>query len=128
MSVAGIILSQLGGNKFCAMTGAKNFVSGENSLSFALPKMSGVKVNRVRVILVRVVLAIDDTYTVSFFNIRAVNAEPVSTHAGVYCEDLRGVFERETGLRTLVGSRVYRTPWKRPGAPQTPTTDQQRLK
>jgi len=101
MSVAKIILAQLGGNQMVAMTGAKNFVGGESSLSFAIPKMSGVKVNRVRV-----VLTIDDTYTVSFFNVRGAKVETVSTHDGVYAETLRGLFERVTGLRTSL-TAVY---------------------
>jgi hypothetical protein len=95
MSVAKIILEQLGGNRFAVMTGAKNFVAGENSLSFALPKMSGLKINRVRI-----VLTIDDTYTVSFFNVRGAKVETIGTYEGVYAEALRGVFERKTGLRT----------------------------
>ena len=95
MSVAQTILSQLGGNQLIAMTGAKNFVGGENSLSFALPKMTGVKVNRVRV-----VLTVDDTYTISFFNVRGAKVETIATYDGIYFYDLRAVFERNTGLRT----------------------------
>jgi hypothetical protein len=34
------ILRQLGGNKFIAMTGAKNFVAGDGILAFRIPKAS----------------------------------------------------------------------------------------
>jgi hypothetical protein len=36
MSVSHEILRQLGGNKFIAMTGAKNFVGSENSITFRI--------------------------------------------------------------------------------------------
>ena len=38
MSIASIILEQLGGNKFIAMTGASHFVSDGNTLRMTLPK------------------------------------------------------------------------------------------
>ena len=38
MSTAKEILNQLGGNKFIAMTGARNLGATENSLCFKLPR------------------------------------------------------------------------------------------
>ena len=38
MTTAATILEQLGGNKFRAMTGAKNFLDGGSYLSFHLPR------------------------------------------------------------------------------------------
>ena len=50
MKAANIILEQLGGNKFIAMTGAKNFVSDGNTLRMTLPKNRS-KANRLYVTL-----------------------------------------------------------------------------
>jgi hypothetical protein len=96
MQVAQTILGQLGGNKFVAMTGAKQFVGMEDGLMFAVPKTLCVnKANKVRVTLLP-----SDTYRVEFFAIRGVNVKTISEHDGVYAEDLRRVFEDETGMRT----------------------------
>ena len=40
MTIANTILEQLGGNKFIAMTGAKNFVSDGNTLRMTLPTLT----------------------------------------------------------------------------------------
>ena len=37
MTIANTILEQLGGNKFIAMTGAKNFLSNGSTLRMTLP-------------------------------------------------------------------------------------------
>ncbi|EES0484193.1 hypothetical protein ACN662_005697, partial [Escherichia coli] len=64
--VATEILNQLGGNRFIAMTGAKNFAyfdeDGECGLSFRLPSkfaMNGIN-------LVKIKLTFSDTYQVTF--------------------------------------------------------------
>jgi len=92
---AEMILKQLGGNRFVAMTGAKNFVSDGASLSFSLPRGASNKANKVRV-----TLTTDDTYTVEFFNIRGVNFKQVSSHVGIYASNLQNLFTAETGLDT----------------------------
>ena len=94
MQIANTILAQLGGNRFIAMTGAKNFVGTENALHFHIP---GRKINSV---VVR--LDANDTYTV-MFNKRTnmgVNIKSVSSATMVYADKLREVFTEHTGLYT----------------------------
>ena len=59
-TIANTILSQLGGNKFIAMTGAKNFYTNGNDLCFNIGKNAS-KANRIKI-----VLDFDDTYTMQF--------------------------------------------------------------
>jgi len=94
MTVAKTILAQLGGGKFIAMTGAKNFIGDENSLSFCL--RSGMAKNGSN----RVKITLDpcDTYTVQFAKYRALKLTPISEHSDIYCDQLVELFERETGL------------------------------
>lgn len=48
MTVSQTILSQLGGNRFIAMTGSKNFVGSDDALSFKLvPNQSKAKYMRI---------------------------------------------------------------------------------
>ena len=78
-----------------AMTGAKNFVDHGNGLSFMFPNSQRSKPNAVKIILEP-----DDTYTVTFAR-RAkgglsIGAE--SVHRGIYFDQLKDLFEHETGL------------------------------
>lgn len=94
MGATMIILEQLGGNRFLAMTGAKNLVrSGDTTLQFSLPRGTANKANKVRI-----ELDANDLYTVSFFNIRGVNVKVIETVEGVFAEDLRRVFTDRTGF------------------------------
>lgn len=101
--IAATILSQLGGNKFAAMTGAKNFSFSEvnGSLKFNLPATNIIRAN-----CVQIALNGNDTYTVTFFKIN-VNAKSVDgivkelkVFTGIYFDMLADVFESTTGLRT----------------------------
>ena len=103
-TVAETIREQLGGSKFTAMTGAKDFLSfshGEefgHGLQFALPARSANGgINRVTVRLDPT-----DTYTVSFFRIthRGMHVTPVDVYNDVHAEDLRRIFTEATGLDT----------------------------
>ncbi len=94
MSVAQIILSQLGGNKFIAMTGARNLMSGEKSLTFSITGTKN-KSNRVRI-----ELASDDTYTVTFARVYNCKFNPIEQVSGVYCDNLQEIFTDRTGLLT----------------------------
>lgn len=98
MQVAQTILSQLGGNRFIAMTGAKDFLGSENSLQFRLPKI----VNGIS--HVRIVLDIDDTYIVEFlkWNARKLEMHITARHTGIYCDKLQELFTNETGLFTTL--------------------------
>jgi hypothetical protein len=98
MDVAKEILRQLGGNKFIAMTGAKNFVGGSNSLSFRLPGGAGFTKNGINAI--RIVLNSSDLYDIEYMKIRGTNIKTISKSEGVYADNLKSHFETTTGLRT----------------------------
>jgi hypothetical protein len=102
--VANTILEQLGGRQFVVMTGAKNLVAGEASLTMRLG--AGAKCQGKTVTHVRVELMPTDTYTMSFLNARGMAYTTIHTVEDVYDQDLRGFFEQCTGLRTSL-TAVY---------------------
>ena len=87
-----IILQQLGGNKFIAMTGATCFSDGQNTLIVRF-KGSNVANN------VNITLNSMDTYDVRFAKISGVNYKKVKEVYGVYSGMLTNLFETVTGLR-----------------------------
>lgn len=90
------IIAQLGGNKFRAMTGAKDFLSFKNGLGFKLPTRfakSGIN-------YVKIILTPDDLYTITFIKYRGIKATTVCECEGVFAEDLQRVFTEKTGLDT----------------------------
>ncbi|OGM09189.1 hypothetical protein A2Z67_04585 [Candidatus Woesebacteria bacterium RBG_13_36_22] len=105
MQVANTILLQLGGGagKIKTMTGAKNFIALPSGVSFEFPNRKGPN-------YCKVTLEPDDTYTVEFgrkagmaklmsgdFDINDIYKK-LSEHKDIYWEDLKELFERETGL------------------------------
>jgi hypothetical protein len=92
MGVATTILNQLGGGRFVAMTGAKNFgiMSGERGIAFTIPTHKGIRG-------VRIYLNSMDTYDIHFLN---RNFEVVKKCEGIYNDQLQEIFTRETGLYT----------------------------
>lgn len=104
MNVTQTILAQLGGNRFIAMTGAKNFVSSETGLSFQLPAHFAKK----KIIGVRITLQPDDLYRVEFFAKAkrdpilkvSVGVDLVEAYDGIYADTLRWLFTDVTGLET----------------------------
>jgi hypothetical protein len=94
MTIATEILNQLGGNKFVAMTGAKNLMADNNSLQFKLP----TKFAKNNINFVRVTLDPSDTYTVQFFNYRGLNLKKIEEASSVYCDQLQDIFTSVTGL------------------------------
>jgi len=94
---ADVILEQLGGNKFMAMTGAYALVATKNGLSFKLPNGTEAGIN-----YVSVMLDPDDTYSLSFQRWRWKTLEKVSETRveGIYNANLRAVFTMHTGLDT----------------------------
>lgn len=86
------ILSQLGGNRFIMMTGAKNFVGSEDALIFDLPK--GHKM--------RITLTAMDDYDIEYFkwNRKAFDLDTIKKVTGVYCDNLQDIFTSITGLYT----------------------------
>jgi hypothetical protein len=98
MNVAKMILEQLGGHRFVAMTGAKNLLACDDgqTLQFHLPRGAKDGCNAVRI-----TLAEDDTYTVRFFRVgRDYRLTDLAEVTMVYADSLRRVFTAHTGLDT----------------------------
>ena len=96
MSVASVILDQLGGNKFRAMTGAKSFVDCGNALMFMLPTRSAQKgINKVRITLTPL-----DEYDIEFYKVLGVHVTLIAEAKGIYGYQLQEVFKNHTGLDT----------------------------
>ena len=132
LQVANTILLQMGGGagKIKAMTGAKNFIALPSGVSFDFPSRKGPN-------HVKVTLEPDDTYTVEFGRKAGVQAlmsgkvdaenyyKKGNEYKDVYAEDLKEMFERETGLYLSLGKSVTggeqfvvslkksKGPWKR---------------
>ena len=96
MSVAQIILNQLGGNKFVSITGAKHIVVYPNALSFQLP--SGVTKNKAN--YVKVTLNSNDLYDVIFCKIFKLDMREISSFGDIGASSLIELFNSETGLVT----------------------------
>lgn len=91
--VATTILHQLGGNRFIAMTEAKNIAFDENSLFFKIGK-NNKKINTVSIIY-------DygkDLYKIKFQIITPKIFKTISEFEDVFFTDLKTIFEKETGL------------------------------
>lgn len=95
-TVAAIILAQLGGNRFIAMTGARDLVRNDNALSFKLPRGARNGINYVTVVLTPA-----DLYNVTFYKMtRGLNVHTISAAEGVYADKLQATFMAATGLDT----------------------------
>jgi hypothetical protein len=88
------VIAQLGGGRFIAMTGAKDFFIGPKGMVFKIGRNSK-SVNYVRVNLNSM-----DTYDVEFLSVRNYKEKVKSKAKGVYADTLRDTFEQNTGLRT----------------------------
>jgi hypothetical protein len=97
LDIADTILAQLGGNRFIAMTGARNLAADEDSLTFRLP----ARFAKSGITHVRVTLTHADLYHMEFLKVRGTAAPvTVSEFAGVYNDQLRAIFTKQTGLET----------------------------
>jgi|TARA_B100001079_G_scaffold27204_1_gene20715 hypothetical protein len=95
MRVAETILEQLGGNKFCMMTGAKNLGGTENSLSMRIGRNSSNSN------YLKITLNMMDLYDVKFSKLtRKFEEKSVTEYNDVFCDSLVEVFERHTGMYT----------------------------
>jgi len=91
MTVAKVILEQLGGlNKLVVMTGAHSFVALPNGIYF---KIKNRKVNYVKIRLNE-----KDLYDVLFGKIVSGKVKTQSEHFDVYFDELKPMFEKETGM------------------------------
>ena len=92
MDVAKTILSQLGGNKFIAMTGSKGFTGDDKSLTFRIGRNAG-DWNAVKIELTPM-----DDYTITFYRFHKCSISKIKDVEGVCCDNLTDIFTNETGL------------------------------
>lgn len=96
MSVADIILQQLGGKMFVMLTGAKNFVTNGHDLTMQLPRGKGM----------RITLNGRDYYDIDYYAYRGLDIKDLGQRTDVSCEELKDVFEELTGLYVTFHKRV----------------------
>ena len=106
MNVPGTILAQLGGNKFLAMTGAKDLVGDGNTLRMSLPRNMS-KANRMYV-----TLNDKDLYDMRFFRrsggnlskktwtFSPIREDNEKVYRDIYADQMCEIFEMHTGMRT----------------------------
>jgi len=105
-SVASEILAQLGGNKFVAMTGAKNFGTTGRNLSFRLPARFAK--NGINYVIIT--LRPDDTYDVEYGKTVKYQKKVIHVSKGIYFDMLRRDFTDKTGLDTSLGTMGKKNP------------------
>ena len=99
LTVAQTILAQLGGRRFMAMTGAKDFVGSDNTLTFTLPP--GFAKDGIN--MIKISLDWTDTYTIEAAKVTmrpTPKYELIQKMDLVYAENLRSIFTKLTGLDT----------------------------
>ena len=97
--IAQTILAQLGGRRFIAMTGAGNFIGGDNYLTFSLP--TGIA--REGINKIRITLDWTDTYIVEALKVYPgpeLKFDTIKKLDFVYADDLEDIFTSITGLDT----------------------------
>tara|TARA_Y100000817_G_scaffold278303_1_gene240984 strand:- start:1143 stop:1439 length:297 start_codon:yes stop_codon:yes gene_type:complete len=95
MSVAKTILSQLGGNKFAVMTGAKNFVDCGDALSMRIGR------NKTSSNYLKVTLNSMDLYDMKFSRVSPKGGErSITEYNNIFNDQLVKVFEKHTGMYT----------------------------
>lgn len=106
MDIPRIILNQLGGQHFIVATGSNHFVGDKNTLRMNLTKNNS-GANRLWI-----TLDYDDTYTMRFFHYTSprlnkktytftdAKTKEIKTYSGIYCDQLRELFEETTELYT----------------------------
>jgi len=91
---AAIILKQIGGNKFIAMTGAKGFAFSDKYMSFKIGKNSkGIN-------FVRIGHNAKDLYDMEFGFVSVRGIKVKKKVKDVYADMLGTMFEKYTGMRT----------------------------
>ena len=92
--IAKTILQQLGGNKFIAMTGAKNLGFTDKGLQ--------MKIGRNSKGVTHVIIELDrgkDLYNIEFVQVRKFKRKTIKKLKGIYADQLGEIFTRYTGLR-----------------------------
>ena len=106
-AIATTILQQLGGSRFAAMTGARDFVAIDRGLRMRLPR------NMSKANYLCITLATDDTYTMRFYRYTMGRLRKDYTWTpdkltevrlvdGVYWDALRRIFTETTGMDTTL--------------------------
>ena len=93
--IAKTILQQLGGNKFIAMTGAKNLGHTNKGLQ--------MKIGRNAKGVTHVIIDLDrgkDLYDIEFVKVRGTKRTTVKKLKGIFADQLGEMFTRYTGLYT----------------------------
>lgn len=90
------ILRQLGGNRFIAMTGAREFLAGDSQ--FGLTFRIGRALHGINTVSIRV--NANDLYDIEYVALRGTKIKVVATSENVYCDALQADFTKHTGLRT----------------------------
>lgn len=95
VEIANTIIQQLGHStaRMGLMIGAHTFTAGENNVTFKFKARAKNGSN-----CVRITLNPSDTYTVEFISLRGMSIKTKGSNEGMYAEDLKTLFERETGL------------------------------
>ena len=97
LTVANTILAQLHGRRFIVMTGSKQFLGDDNSLTFQFPTHKGSN-------YCKITLTSDDLYDIKFKRIHKVKGitqvDQTSDHYGIYSDQLQEIFTNVTGLDT----------------------------
>lgn len=99
LQVANTILAQLGGRRFIAMTGARDFIGGDNFIMFSLP--AGIAKEGINKI--RITLDWTDTYifeALKVFPGPELKIDTIKKMDFVYADDLEDIFTSITGLDT----------------------------
>ena len=101
ISVHQTILEQLGGRRFIAMTGSKNFTYSAKEPNYLQMRLIR---NKSKAQFLKITLNVFDTYTMTFskvvgdkFSERLVTVKEIEN---VYCDQLQEVFTSVTGLYT----------------------------
>lgn len=101
--IAQTILTQLGGNRFITMTGAKYFTAVENGLQFRIPRAKG------GIQFVTITVNGLDLYDVKFTKLKKSKHAPapelvtVAHETNLYADALQAAFTEHTGLYTKLG-------------------------
>jgi hypothetical protein len=101
-AIAMMILDQLGGRAFMAMTGAKNLAVLDSGLSFSLPGTPGFVRDGIN--HVRLTLNALDTYDIDWGRVWGTKYRVVIRDEHIYNDSLQALFGERTGLATSLGT------------------------
>lgn len=97
MDILHTILEQLGGRQFIAMTGAKCYSDGPNTLVF---KFKGSR----KANIMYITLLPYDTYRMKICKYKEMDVKVVKEFEGIYDDQLQSLFTEVTGLATSLGT------------------------